>query len=131
MDNEFKDVNGNFLSWRQGMQLDHRKAGAVGGSDRPNNWIWISTATNQTKGGVEVVVKKEIQTGKLKPADADRRINELLIGKLRENAKMSPEAVAKAKEAGDMAVVKKAQADRKSTRLNSSHEWISRMPSSA
>ena len=109
MDNEFKDVNGNFLSWRQGLQLDHRRAGAVGGGDTPDNWIWISSPTNQTKGGVENVVKKEISTGKLKPADADRRINELLIGKLRDNAKMTPEQVAKAKDAGSMAVVEKAQ----------------------
>ncbi len=109
MDNEFKDVNGTFLSWRQGLQLDHRRAGAVGGGDTPDNWIWISSPSNQTKGGVENVVKKEISMGKLKPADADRRINELLIGKLRENAKMSPEEVAKAKNAGSMAVVEKAQ----------------------
>jgi hypothetical protein len=112
MDNEFKDVNGNFLSWRQGMQLDHRKAGSVGGTDRPDNWIWISTATNQTKGAIENIVKKEIATGKLKPEDTDKRINEILVKKLRENAKMTPEEVAKAKEAGSMVVVQKAQAAR-------------------
>jgi hypothetical protein len=100
MDNEFKDVNGNFLSWRQGMQLDHRRAGAVGGSDRPDNWIWISTASNQTKGAIENVVKREMATGKLKPENADKRISELLVTKLRQNASMSAEAVAKAKQEG-------------------------------
>jgi hypothetical protein len=110
MDNEFKDVNGAFLSWRQGLQLDHRQAGAVGGSDKPDNWIWISSPTNQAKGAVENNVKKEIRTGKLDPADADKRITELLVGKLKQNASMTPEAVAKVKEAGSMAVVQKAQA---------------------
>lgn len=110
MDNDFKDINGTFLSWRQGLQLDHKRAGAVGGGDTADNWIWISTPTNQTKGGVENVVKKEIQMGKLQPQDAQRRISELLVGKLKENAQMTPEAVAEAKKAGSMAVVKKAQA---------------------
>jgi hypothetical protein len=110
MDNEFKDVNGAFLSWRQGLQLDHRRAGAVGGSDRPDNWIWISSPTNQAKGAVENNVKKEIRTGKLNAADADKRITELLVGKLKQNASMTPEAVAKVKEAGSMAVVHKAEA---------------------
>ncbi len=110
MDNEFRDVNGTFLSWRQGLQLDHRRAGAVGGGDTPDNWIWISSPTNQTKGSIEMQVKKELSSGKLKPEDAGARINEILVKKLGENAKMSPEAVAKAKEAGSMEVVAKAQA---------------------
>jgi len=100
MDNEFKDVNGNFLSWRQGMQLDHRRAGAVGGGDRPDNWIWISTASNQTKGAIENIVKKEIATGKLNKEDADKRITELLVPKLRKNASMTAEEVAQAKQQG-------------------------------
>ena len=32
---------------------------------------------------------------------------------------------------GKIAIVTDSNRDRKSTRLNSSHEWISRMPSSA
>ena len=100
MDNEFKDATGNFLSWRTGMQLDHRRAGAVGGGDKPDNWIWVSTATNQTKGAIERQVKDGLASGKIKPQDADKVINGMLIKKLRENAAMSPQQVADIKTAG-------------------------------
>ena len=58
MDNEFKDVLGEPAPWGQGLQLDHRTAGSVGGKDLPSNWIWISTATNQSKGGYEAAAKE-------------------------------------------------------------------------
>ena len=34
MDNDFKDVLGEKLPWGQGLQLDHRMAGSVGGKDQ-------------------------------------------------------------------------------------------------
>lgn len=109
MDNDFKDVNGNFLSWRQGLQLDHRLAGSQGGSDRPDNWIWISTATNQTKGSIEAQVKREVATGKIPASQGAARINEILIGKLKENAAMTPDQVAQAKNAGSAKILETAQ----------------------
>ena len=97
MDNDFKDVHGNELSWRQGLQLDHRQAGSTGGKDTPDNWIWISTATNQTKGGLEAAAKK------MKNASGEEKeefIRKGLIEKLRSNASMSKAEYAKAKGAG-------------------------------
>ena len=99
MDNDFKDVLGREASWRQGLQLDHRKAGSMGGKDTPDNWIWISTASNQAKGGMEAAVKKSGLTGKA----ADDYVRQGLIGKLKTNASMSKEEVA-AKKAGGSAV---------------------------
>lgn len=109
MDNDFKDVTGNFLSWRQGLQLDHRLAGSQGGSDRPENWIWISTATNQTKGSIEAQVKREVSTGAIPASQGAARINQILIGKLKENAAMTPEQVAQAKDAGSAKILATAQ----------------------
>ena len=85
MDNDFKDVHGQDLSWRQGLQLDHREAGSTGGKDEPKNWIWISTATNQAKGGLEAAASK-IQGS---PQEKEAYIRTGLIKKLNENAKMS------------------------------------------
>ena len=98
MDNEFKDVLGKEASWRQGLQLDHRKAGSMGGKDTPDNWIWISTASNQAKGGMEAAVKKSGLTGKA----ADDYVRQGLVSKLKTNAGMTKEAVA-AKKAGGSA----------------------------
>jgi hypothetical protein len=97
MDNEFKDVHGNELSWRQGLQLDHKQAGSTGGKDTPDNWIWISTASNQVKGGMEAAAKK------LKGASAEEKeeyIRQGLIEKLRKNASMSRSEYEQAKGAG-------------------------------
>ena len=96
MDNDFKDVQGQDLSWRQGLQLDHRRAGSTGGKDTPDNWIWISTATNQTKGGLEAAAKKRGGT----PQEKEAYIQQGLIAKLKANAKMSAEDVSKAKSTG-------------------------------
>jgi len=109
MDNDFKDVNGKFLSWRQGLQLDHRLAGSQGGSDKPDNWIWISTATNQTKGSIEAQVKREIATGALPSSRGAARINEILVNKLKENAAMTSDQVAQAKNAGSAKILETAQ----------------------
>ena len=106
MDNEFKDVLGKEASWRQGLQLDHRKAGSMGGKDTPDNWIWISTASNQAKGGMEAAVKKS----GLKGQAADDYVRNGLIGKLRTNAAMTKDQVA-AKKAGGSATAQ-AKADR-------------------
>ena len=108
MDNEFKDVLGNELPWRSGMQLDHRLAGTQGGKDDPKNWIWISTASNQVKGGLELDASKKIKAGKLSPGpEAEKYIQQGLIKKLRDNAAMSKEDVAKAKAAGATAAAEK------------------------
>lgn len=105
MDNDFKDVMGNELSWRQGLQLDHKQAGSTGGTDNPKNWIWISTATNQAKGGLEAAAQKK----GLKGQEADTYIRNGLVGKLQKNAKMSAEEVAAAKGAGAAKAQAKAQ----------------------
>jgi hypothetical protein len=97
MDNNFQDVHGNDLSWRQGLQLDHKKAGSTGGKDTPDNWIWISTASNQVKGGMEAAAKK------MKDATPDQKeefIRQGLIEKLRANASMSRSEYEQAKGAG-------------------------------
>lgn len=99
MDNDFKDVMGNELSWRQGLQLDHRQAGSVGGKDSPDNWIWISTATNQTKGGMEAAVSRPKWKG-VPNDEKEAAIRTGLIVKLKENAAMTPAAVAKIKADG-------------------------------
>jgi hypothetical protein len=109
IDNEFKDVNGNFLSWRQGLQLDHRLAGSQGGTDKPDNWIWISTATNQTKGSIEAQVKREVSNGTIPASQGAARINQILVTRLKENAAMSAEDVAKAKDAGSAKILETAQ----------------------
>ena len=96
MDNDFRDVMGNELSWRQGLQLDHKQAGSTGGSDRPSNWIWISTATNQAKGGLEAAAARRGGTG----PEKEDYIRRGLIGKLNDNAKMSAQDVAAAKNRG-------------------------------
>jgi len=105
MDNDFKDVNGKFLPWSTGMQLDHRLAGSMGGKDSPNNWIWVSTATNQTKGNIEAGVRAKGLTGKA----AEDYLNTQLLKKLRENAAMSADEVARVKGAGSAAAAEKAQ----------------------
>lgn len=97
MDNDFKDVHGNDLSWRQGLQLDHKKAGSTGGKDTPDNWIWISTATNQTKGGLEAAAKKMKDAT---PEQKEEFIRNGLIEKLRANASMSKADYEAAKGAG-------------------------------
>ena len=97
MDNDFKDVHGNDLSWRQGLQLDHRQAGSTGGKDTPDNWIWISAATNQTKGGLEAAARKMKNAS---PEEKEEFIRQGLIKKLRDNASMSKAEYAKAKGAG-------------------------------
>ena len=114
MDNDFKDVLGNKLPWGQGLQLDHRTAGSVGGKDRPSNWIWISTATNQTKGGYESAAKK------LKGASAAQKeeyIKKQLIGGLKANAKMTPAQVAEVKAKGAAAVTAKAEGAAKTRKM--------------
>jgi hypothetical protein len=105
MDNDFRDVMGKELSWRQGLQLDHKQAGSTGGNDRPDNWIWISTASNQAKGGMEAAAKKRQGT----PAETDEFIRRGLIKKLQDNAKLSPEQVRQAKVAGAMGASAKAE----------------------
>lgn len=105
MDNEFKDVLGREASWRQGLQLDHRKAGSMGGKDTPDNWIWISTASNQAKGGMEAAVKKS----GLKGQAADDYVRQGLISKLRTNAGMTKEQVAAAKAGGSATAQAKAE----------------------
>ena len=105
MDNEFKDVLGNPAPWGQGLQLDHRTAGSVGGKDTPNNWIWISTATNQTKGGLEAAAKKVPGTAQQKEA----YIKQGLIKSLDANSKMSSAQVAKVKADGAAKVAAKAK----------------------
>ncbi len=105
MDNDFRDVMGQELSWRQGLQLDHKQAGSTGGTDTPNNWIWISTATNQAKGGMEAAARKRGGS----PAEKEDYIRQGLIGKLNKNSAMSKEDVAKAKGAGSAKAQAKAQ----------------------
>lgn len=105
MDNEFKDVLGNPAPWGQGLQLDHRTAGSVGGKDLPSNWIWISTASNQTKGGYEAAAKKIKGTG----AEKEAFIKKSLIEGLKANAKMTPAQVAEVKARGAAAVVAKSE----------------------
>jgi len=105
MDNDFKDVNGTFLPWSTGMQLDHRLAGSMGGKDSPDNWIWVSTATNQTKGNLEAAVKAKGLTGKA----AEDFVNKELIKKLKQNASMSADEVAQIKGAGNAAAAAKAE----------------------
>lgn len=109
MDNDFKDVNGSFLSWRQGMQLDHKKAGSHGGGDTPDNWIWISSPTNQVKGSIENTVARRVERGEISMAQAPKIIDQMLIAKLKENAAMSDEDVAAAKNAGSAKVLATAQ----------------------
>lgn len=103
MDNDFRDINGEEASWRQGLQLDHKKAGSTGGSDRPDNWIWISTASNQAKGGMEAAAQKR----GLKGQEAENYIRNGLVEKLRANQRMSAEQVAQKKGAGASKAVEK------------------------
>jgi len=103
MDNDFKDINGEEASWRQGLQLDHKRAGSTGGSDRPDNWIWISTASNQAKGGMEAAAQKR----GLKGQEAEDFIRNGLVEKLRANQRMSAEQVAQKKGAGASKAVEK------------------------
>jgi hypothetical protein len=105
MDNDFQDVNGTFLPWSTGMQLDHRLAGSMGGKDSPNNWIWVSTATNQTKGNIEAAVRAKGLKGKA----AEDYVNTELIKKLKQNASMSADEVARIKGAGNAAAAAKAE----------------------
>jgi len=105
MDNDFKDVHGQDLSWRQGLQLDHREAGSTGGKDEPKNWIWISTATNQAKGGLEAAASKLNAT----PQEKEAYIRGGLIKKLDENAKMSAEDLEKIRGAGATKDAKKVE----------------------
>ena len=106
MDNDFKDVMGQDLSWRQGLQLDHKQAGSTGGTDTPSNWIWISTATNQAKGGMEAAARKRGGSA----ADKEDYIRRGLIKKLDDNAAMSKADVAAAKAGGAARASAKAQA---------------------
>jgi hypothetical protein len=105
MDNDFKDVLGNELPWNSGMQLDHKLAGSMGGKDTEDNWIWVSSATNQVKGGIEREIKSKGMTG----AEADRFLNDKLISTLKTNASMSADEVAKIKNQGSAAAVAKAE----------------------
>ena len=105
MDNDFKDVMGQDLSWRQGLQLDHKQAGSTGGTDTPSNWIWISTATNQAKGGMEAAARKKGGS----PAEKEEYIRQGLIGKLNKNAQVSAQDVAAAKGAGSARALAKSQ----------------------
>ena len=104
MDNDFKDVNGDTLPWRSGMQLDHKLAGSMGGKDSPDNWIWVSGPTNQVKGSIENEVKRK----GLKGQAAEDYVRATLITRLKENAAMSAEDVAKKKGAGSAAAAAKA-----------------------
>ena len=109
MDSDFKDVNGDTLPWNSGMQLEHKLAGSMGGKDSPDNWLWISTATNQTKANFE----KEVKIKGMKGQEAEDFVRAGLIVKLRENAKMSADEVAKIKgagTAGDLAKKERRQA---------------------
>lgn len=105
MDNDFRDVLGQELSWRTGMQLDHRKAGSAGGSDRPNNWIWISSASNQSKGSIE----RELKTKKFSPEEAERFLNTKLVAALKKNAAMSPQEVSEIKKQGSAGASAKSE----------------------
>ena len=113
MDNDFKDVLGNQLPWGQGLQLDHRTAGSVGGKDIPSNWIWISTASNQTKGGFEAAAKKMKATGEEKEAF----IKASLIKGLQANAKMTPAQVKEVKAQGAATVAAKAEGAAKARKV--------------
>ena len=113
MDNDFKDVLGNPAPWGQGLQLDHRTAGSVGGKDRPSNWIWISTATNQTKGGYEAAAKKVKGTG----AEKEAFIKASLIKGLQGNAKMTPAQVKEVKAKGAATVAAKAEGAAKARKI--------------
>jgi len=103
MDNDFKDVNGDTLPWRSGMQLDHKLAGSMGGKDTPDNWIWVSGPTNQVKGSIENDVKRKGLKGRV----AEDFVRATLITRLKENAAMSTEDVAKKKGAGSAAAAAK------------------------
>ena len=89
----------------KGLQLDHRTAGSVGGKDNPKNWIWISTATNQTKGGYEAAAKKIKGTA----AEKEAFIKTSLIGGLKANSKMTSAQVAEVKAKGAAAVIAKSE----------------------
>lgn len=105
MDNDFRDVLGQELSWRTGMQLDHRKAGSSGGSDRPNNWIWISSASNQAKGSIE----RELKSKKMSGEEAEKFLNTKLVATLKQNASMSADEVHRIKEQGSAGASAKAE----------------------
>ena len=94
MDNEFKDVTGKELPWRTGMQLDHRVPGAQGGKDGPDNWIWISTAANQTKKEADKVGAKAIRAGK-SSAEAEKLARADFVTRLKANGKLSQAEVEK------------------------------------
>jgi hypothetical protein len=113
MDNDFKDVLGNPAPWGQGLQLDHRTAGSVGGKDLPKNWIWISTASNQTKGGYEAAAKKVKGTG----AEKEAFIKASLIKGLQANAKMTPAQVKEVKAKGAATVAAKAEGAAKTRKV--------------
>jgi len=113
MDNDFKDVLGQRLSWGQEMQLDHRTAGSVGGKDQPSNWIWISLASNQTKGGYESAAKKVKGT----PQEKEAFIKRSLIEGLTANSKMSAAQVKEVKAKGAAAVIAKAEGASKTRKL--------------
>ena len=67
--------------------------------------------------------------GALEPGDPPTAAGDLELGPERDDDLVDAQEVQAALAAG--VLVLDARADRKSTRLNSSHEWISRMPSSA
>jgi len=114
MDNDFKDVLGNPAPWGQGLQLDHRTAGSVGGKDKPNNWIWISTATNQSKGGFEAAAKKMTSSS---GAEKEAFIKQSLIKSLQANAKMTSAQVKEVKAKGAAKVAEKAEGAAKARKV--------------
>jgi len=114
MDNEFKDVLGNPAPWGQGLQLDHRTAGSVGGKDVPSNWIWISTATNQSKGGFEAAAKKMTSSS---AAEKEAFIKQSLIKSLGSNAKMTSAQVKEVKAQGAAKVAQKAEGAAKARKV--------------
>lgn len=105
MDNGFRDVRGDFLSWRSGMQLDHKVASTLGGTDTPDNWIWVSAPTNQVKGSAERLASSRGLEGE----EAEKLVREQLTSALDKNAQMSSEEVQKVKEQGREKTKKKGQ----------------------
>ena len=64
-------------------------------------------------------------------ARAEVHMSDEALAKIEEGRVAKGDVLATARVAGIAAAKRTPDLDRKSTRLNSSHEWISRMPSSA
>ena len=95
-------------------------------------WVWTGCITANTQYNDSVARLANLKAGLI---DAQAKIDKLKTEVPADEAKAkefdAKAADAQAKQDKALAEAATNAADRKSTRLNSSHEWISRMPSSA